>query len=247
MELFPEEAIATNVLGTANLIQASIAADVKQFVLIPSDKAVNPTSVMGATKRIAELLVVDAARRTGRSYVAVRFGNVLSSRGSVVPLFRRQLNRGGPLTVTHPDVSRFFMTIPEAVQLVLQASVLARSGDMFVLDMGSPVKIADLARDLIELHGLDPDRDVDIEFVGLRPGEKLSEELYSVNERAERTEHEAIMRIVSPESLVSPWDALPQLAELIATGDHERIVAGIRSIVPEYSNSARRTGWGARS
>ena len=192
MEDNVEDAVTNNVLGTRNVVEASIAAGVGHFVLISTDKAVNPTSVMGATKRVAELIVQDAARRTGRAFVAVRFGNVLGSRGSVVPHFQRQIAAGGPVTVTHPEMRRYFMTIPEAVQLVLQAAALGVGGEVFVLDMGEPVRIDDLARDLIRLSGLEPGRDIEIRYTGLRPGEKLYEELFGGGERHERTQHEKI-------------------------------------------------------
>ena len=160
MELNPTEAVTNNVLGTRNLLAAALLADVEHFVMISTDKAVSLSSVMGATKRAAELLVLRAARESGRRYVAVRFGNVLGGRGSVVPLFKSQIAAGGPVTVSHPDMRRYFMTIPEAVQLVLQASVLGQSGSVLMLDMGDPVRIVDLARDLIELSGLEVDRDI---------------------------------------------------------------------------------------
>ncbi len=192
MEDNVEDAITNNVLGTQQLVAASVAAGVAHFVLISTDKAVNPTSVMGATKRVAELIVQDAAQRTGRAYVAVRFGNVLGSRGSVVPFFQKQIAAGGPVTVTHPEMRRYFMTIPEAVQLVLQAAALGRGGEVFVLDMGEPVRIADLASDLIRLSGLEPGRDIEIRYTGLRPGEKLYEELFDPAEAHERTEHAKI-------------------------------------------------------
>ncbi len=192
MEENPGEAITNNVAGTRNLLAAAEAAGVEHFVMISTDKAVNPTSIMGASKRAAELLVHDAARRTGRPYVAVRFGNVLGSRGSVVLTFRRQIAAGGPITVTDPEMKRFFMTIPEAVQLVLQAAVLGQGGEVFVLDMGEPVKIADLARDLVTLSGLEVGRDIEIVYTGLRPGEKLFEELFIPGEVYARTAHEKI-------------------------------------------------------
>ena len=199
-------------------------------------KAVNPSAVMGATKRVSEFLVQDAARSSGRPYASVRFGNVLSSRGSVVPIFQRQLERGGPLTVTHLDVERFFMTIPEAVQLVLQAAVLAHPGDTFVLDMGDRVKIVDLARDIIELHGLIPDEDVDITFVGLQPGEKLYEELLFSYERAEATSHEAVRRIAhSVPTPVSLAEAMSDLEELIDPRHRSELVRRMQILVPEFN------------
>jgi FlaA1/EpsC-like NDP-sugar epimerase len=193
-----EEAVSNNVLGTKSLIEVSEESDVERFVLVSSDKAVNPTSAMGVTKRVAELLVETAAVQNhekrsisdGPIFLAVRFGNVLGSRGSVVEIFREQIARGGPVTVTHPDMRRFFMTCPEAVQLVLQAAAIGQGGDIFVLDMGEPVRIVDLATDLIELSGLRVGRDIDIEFIGPLPGEKLIEELFAKGERYARTAHE---------------------------------------------------------
>jgi FlaA1/EpsC-like NDP-sugar epimerase len=187
MEANVEEAITNNVLGTHNVLRAAERCGVERFVLISTDKAVNPTSVMGATKRLAELLVVTAARRSRRAYMAVRFGNVLGSRGSVISVFQRQIAAGGPLTVTHPDMSRYFMTIPEAVQLVLQASELGQGGEIFVLDMGQPVRILDLATGLIKLSGLERGRDIEIVYTGIRPGEKLNEELFLEEEDCRRT------------------------------------------------------------
>jgi FlaA1/EpsC-like NDP-sugar epimerase len=248
MEQFPEEAIATNVIGTSNVLEAAVGNAVDRFVFISTDKAVNPTSVMGATKRLGELLVRQVAQESGARYVTVRFGNVLSSRGSVVPLFRQQLSRGEPLTVTHPDAMRFFMTIPEAVQLVLQAAILAAPGDTFVLDMGDPVRIVQLARDLIELHGLDPDVDSGVEFIGTRPGEKLMEELYFASERAEPTSHEAIRRVRlngagdDPSGLRS---AVAGLAATAETGDRVAIMAALRSIIPGYGPEVNAESSGA--
>jgi FlaA1/EpsC-like NDP-sugar epimerase len=192
MEADAQEAITNNVLGTWNVLRAAEEYGVERFVLISTDKAVNPTCVMGATKRMAELLVVAAAQRTGHAYIAVRFGNVLGSRGSVIPIFQRQIAAGGPLTVTHPDMRRYFMTIPEAVQLVLQAGVLGQGGEVFVLDMGQPVRILDLATDLIKLSGLEPGRDIEIVYTGIRPGEKLNEELFLEGEDYQRTKHHKI-------------------------------------------------------
>jgi FlaA1/EpsC-like NDP-sugar epimerase len=192
MEQNPEEAVTNNVLGTRNMLEAVEAAGVSHFVLISTDKAVNPANTMGTTKLLAEALVHDAAVRTGACYVSVRFGNVLASRGSVVPLFQQQIRAGGPVTVTHPDMTRYFMTIPEAVQLVLQAAAMGTGGETFVLDMGQPVKILDLAKDLIKLTGLELGQDIEITFSGLRPGEKLNEELFAGAEHVDRTAHEKI-------------------------------------------------------
>lgn len=192
METNIEDAVTNNVLGTRVMVDAAVAAGVETFVMISTDKAVNPVSVMGATKRVAELYVYARAQETGKRFVVVRFGNVLGSRGSVVPLFKQQIARGGPVLVTHPEVRRFFMTIPEAVQLVLQAAALGSGKEIFALDMGEPVRILDLAQDLIRLSGLQVGRDIDIEFTGLRPGEKLYEEVFVPGEQYVRTRHEKI-------------------------------------------------------
>lgn len=240
-----EDAITNNVGGTSNLVRLAGEYDVTHFVLISTDKAVNPSSVMGATKRVAEHLVQEAAQRTGRCYVAVRFGNVLGSRGSVVPFFRWQIARGGPVTVTHREVKRYFMTIPEAVQLVLQAAALGMGGEVFVLDMGEPIKILDLARDLIRLSGLEEGRDIDITFSGLRPGEKLNEELFLENDHYSRTKHEKIF-VVRSETSPSPVAALPfqardlqsdvdALSQAARAGDVWEIRRRLQKIVPEYN------------
>jgi len=193
MELHEPEAITTNVIGTKNLLDMALKYNVNHFVMISTDKAVNPTSVMGASKRVAEILVLQTAQRTGKPYVVVRFGNVLGSRGSVVLTFQRQIVLGGPITITHPDICRYFMTIPEAVQLVLQAAVLGRGGEVMMLDMGQPIKIIDLARDMIRLSGHEVGKDIDIVFTGLRPGEKLFEELFIEGEQYDCTQHEKIL------------------------------------------------------
>jgi FlaA1/EpsC-like NDP-sugar epimerase len=192
MEANPYEAIKNNVFGTLNTAQCADEFGTKRFVLISTDKAVNPTNIMGATKRVAEMIVQSLDKQSKTEFVAVRFGNVLGSNGSVIPLFKKQIAAGGPVTVTHPEITRFFMTIPEAAQLVIQAGAMAKGGEIFILDMGEPVKIADLARDLIRLSGFEPDVDIKIEYTGLRPGEKLYEELLMDEEGIQRTGHDKI-------------------------------------------------------
>jgi len=192
MEAQPIEAVNNNIFGTKVVAEAADRANVEKFVMISTDKAVNPTSVMGASKRVAELIIQHMNKISATSYVAVRFGNVLGSRGSVIPLFKKQIAQGGPITITHPDMKRYFMTIPEATQLVLQAGAMAKGGEVFVLDMGQPVKIVDMACDLIELSGLRPYTDIKIKFTGLRPGEKLFEELLTSEEGTSASQHEKI-------------------------------------------------------
>ena len=240
MEVNVAEAVMNNVFGTHSLLQASEISGVTRFVLVSSDKAVNPVNVMGATKRIAELLVQDVARRTGRSYADVRFGNVLGSRGSVVPLFQHQIATGGPVTVTHPEMRRFFMTIPEAVQLIIQAAALGQGGEIFVLDMGEPLRVVDLATELIRLSGLEPGRDIEIVFSGPRPGEKLSEALFANGEEPRPTQHEKILVAYGNNT----WDSgtlsrhLKELQILATEGDATRIIAKMQEIVPEYEPSS---------
>ncbi len=236
MELNPQEAISNNVGGTWNMLRLAELWEVEHFVMISTDKAVNPTSIMGATKRIAELLIQDAARRSHRRFVAVRFGNVLGSRGSVVPFFEQQIARGGPVTVTHPEVTRYFMTIPEAVQLVLQAAALGQGAEIFVLDMGEPIKIVDLARDIIRLAGLREGVDIEIVFNGLRPGEKLYEELFNAGEHYHRTPHEKIFvsnNVCVPLEtfLYTNTEALLEAARRGNLEESERLM---RVLVPEY-------------
>jgi FlaA1/EpsC-like NDP-sugar epimerase len=238
MELNPAEAITNNVVGTKNLLELALQYNVKHFVMISTDKAVNPTNVMGASKRVAEMLVLQAARESGNPYVAVRFGNVLGSRGSVVPTFQKQIAAGGPLTVTHPDICRYFMTIPEAVQLVLQAAVLGRSGEVLMMNMGEPVKIADLAKELIRLSGYDINKDIGIVYTGLRPGEKLYEELFIPGEEYEPTQHEKLFVVKNasqmiPKTLGMDVEALCQAA---ANNDIDSMRSWLKQMVTGYSS-----------
>ena len=246
MEENPVEAISNNILGTRNVLRASEAADVTRFVLISTDKAVNPTNVMGATKRVAEHLVRQSAALSGRHYCAVRFGNVLGSRGSVVNTFTRQIALGGPVTVTHPDIKRFFMTIPEAVQLVLQAAAMVRGGETFVLDMGEPIKIVDLARDMILLSGLVPDQDIAISYTGLRPGEKLYEELFFCGETHRRTSHEKIFIVRnaddSHDDELTLSTIIAQIEEAVRRQDETSALMALQRAVPEYCSCERWTG-----
>jgi FlaA1/EpsC-like NDP-sugar epimerase len=235
LEDAPREAVLNNVAGTRLLVDAADRHAVAHFVLLSTDKAVRPTSVMGASKRVCERLVQAASRRGRGIYCAVRFGNVLGSEGSVVPLFQRQLERGGPLTVTHADTTRYFMTIPEAVRLVLQAAAMGRGGEVFLLDMGEPVRVVDLARQMIRLAGLREGEDVDIEFIGLRPGEKLHEELHTRDEQVRMTRRERILTWELPAEDEAALRAQVAELERIAThGDPAAIRRALGGVVPEY-------------
>ncbi len=234
MQANVEEAVLNNVFGTRSVVEAAVECKVERLVLVSTDKAVRPANVYGATKRLAEMIVLEAARRTGCAFSVVRFGNVLGSRGSVIPLFKRQIAAGGPVQITHPDMERYFMTIPEAVHLVLQAAAMGRGGEVFVLDMGKQVRILDLAEDLIRLSGLEPGRDIEIEFTGIRPGEKLSEELWEPDKHYDKTAHPEIVRS-EHEDTVSTGDLSQALARLeaLASGGHAaEIVALLDQLIP---------------
>lgn len=233
MEANPAEAVTNNILGTKNLVETADRQRVERFVLISTDKAVAPSNVYGATKRIAEMIVLDAALRTGKLFTVVRFGNVLGSRGSIIPKFKHQIAAGGPLTITHPDMERFFMTIPEAVYLVLQASAFGQGGELFVLNMGTQVRIVDLAEDLIRLSGLEPGRDVEIVFTGIRPGEKLSEVLWEPGTPLEKTAHPDIFRIGDGRDDTSGLAAaIERLSALAQVNDGEQISKYLDEFVP---------------
>jgi len=229
-----EEAVSNNVFGTRNVVDVSQENNVEKLVMISTDKAICPTSVYGATKRIGEMLVLDAARRTGTSFSVVRFGNVLGSRGSVLLLFKRQIDYGGPVTVTHPDMQRYFMTIPEAVHLVLQASAMGKGGEVFVLNMGEQIRIFDLAQDLIRLSGLEPGKDIDIVFTGIRPGEKLSEALWDEGADYVPTLHPDVLRLNENEvsTSIDLQGAVTDLIKLARESDPDKIVMMLNQIVP---------------
>jgi len=238
MELNPSEAIKNNVGGTKTVADAADKFSITNFVMISTDKAVNPTSVMGSSKRIAEIYIQDLSRTSNTHFVTVRFGNVLDSEGSVVPIFKKQIAEGGPITVTHPDMKRYFMTIPEASQLVLQAATMGKGGEIFVLDMGEPVKIVDLARELITLSGFRPGEDIEVVFTGPRPGEKLFEELRIKGEDMQHTRH----------SKISIWKNIPMERDKLCAGINElmniaknqnnsEIIQKIKELVPEYTGN----------
>lgn len=241
MERNPEEALKNNIVGTQNLAEAADEVKVKTFVSISTDKAVNPTSVMGATKRTAEMLIQSLDLRSQTKFVAVRFGNVLGSRGSVIPTFKRQIAQGGPVTVTHPDMVRYFMTIPEAAQLVIQAGAMGRGGEIFILDMGKPVKIVDLAKDLIRLSGFEPDVDIKIQFTGIRPGEKLYEELLTAEEGVTSTKHSRIF-VAKPNGI--DVKRLEELTHIIRErGSYltrDEVIELLQTVVPTFRKKVEK-------
>jgi FlaA1/EpsC-like NDP-sugar epimerase len=235
MEVSPMEAVKNNVFGTKNVVDASLAFEAERFTLISTDKAVNPTNIMGATKRICELVVQSSCGRGKTKLSAVRFGNVLGSNGSVIPIFKKQIEEGGPVTLTHEDIIRYFMTIPEAAKLVIQSASLALSGEIFILDMGDPVRIRDLAENMIRLSGFEPDVDIDIHVTGLRPGEKLYEELILDRENAIATKYEKIF-IEKPSPVDSDWvkERLDKLRFNLGYDNAEALKSAIHELVPSY-------------
>jgi FlaA1/EpsC-like NDP-sugar epimerase len=234
MEENPLESVRNNVFSTAVMADVASEFGAKRFVLVSTDKAVNPKNVLGQTKALCEWIVEAAAAReqNGTRFISVRFGNVLGSSGSVIPLFRRQIARGGPVTVTHPEMTRYFMTIPEAVQLIIQAGAIGESGDVYVLDMGTPVRILDLAHNMIRLSGKEPEIDIAIEFIGARPGEKLHEELWGDGEDAVPTAHSKILRCAT-QPVDPAWleDELADLERLVAAGETVELVNRLSGII----------------
>ena len=245
LELQPWKAIENNIVGTRNLVEIAAEFECGRFVLVSTDKAVKPANVMGATKRVAEMITLNfnGCNLSRTRFMAVRFGNVVGSAGSVVPLFKRQIEAGGPVTVTHPDVTRFFMTIREASQLILQSAAMGEGGEIFILDMGTPVKIADMARDLIRLSGLEPDVDVRIEFTGLRPGEKLTEELITEGEDILRTRHEKILVLKATSCDLSLLNGkLDIMVGAARDHDTESIRTHLKEIVNDYIPAVTEAG-----
>ena len=234
MESNVDECVLNNIGGTKNLLDVSVDNNVQRFVLISTDKAIRPVNVMGATKRVAEMMVIDAAKKTGKPYTVVRFGNVLGSRGSVVPLFKRQIARGGPVTITHRDMKRYFMTIPEAVYLVLQTAGMGKGGETFILNMGEQIRILDLAKDLIRLSGLEPEKDIEIVYTGVREGEKLSEDLWNDGRKFGKTAHPDVFFEEGQDQLVDKalQDTVNKLLDLAHAGKTEAILTLLDKIIP---------------
>jgi FlaA1/EpsC-like NDP-sugar epimerase len=238
MESQPFAAVENNVFGTVEIARVAIAHDVESVVLISTDKAVRPASIMGASKRIAELVLLALAKKAGTRFVTVRFGNVIESSGSVIPIFREQIAAGGPVTVTDAAMKRYFMTVAEAAELVLQAPVLGQGGEIFVFDMGQPKAIVDLAKELIQAAGYEPDREIRIEFVGMRPGEKLIEDLHRSTERLVPTAHNKIRSVLSDEPVVvaAIESGLLALRRALNAGDKAGLIVAIKELVPDYGS-----------
>jgi FlaA1/EpsC-like NDP-sugar epimerase len=250
LELHPWKAVKNNIFGTRNLIDMATRFAVERFVFVSTDKAVRPVNVMGASKRVAEMLVQgeNGHGPSDSRFITVRFGNVVGSAGSVVPLFKKQIEQGGPVTVTHPEVTRYFMTIPEACQLILQAGAMGEGREIFILDMGTPVKIDDMARDLIRLSGFEPDIDIKIEYIGLRPGEKLYEELITDGEDVLPTTHEKIMVLEGTTHNAQLLNGkIHELVTLARNQDSGKIRMKLREIVPEYEPSWSGLRWNMRT
>jgi FlaA1/EpsC-like NDP-sugar epimerase len=239
MEVHPHSAFRVNVGGTKNISDLAIKYNAEKFVMISSDKAVNPTNVMGATKKVCELLVSSQSRREGMTtqFITTRFGNVLGSNGSVIPLFNKQISEGGPITITHPDITRFFMTIPEACQLVLEAGFMGNGGEIYVFDMGKPVKVLDVALNLIRLSGLEPYKDIQIKYVGLRPGEKMYEELFSENEPMMPTHHPKIsIAQVEDNDHIIISVTIDEILEELSNMSEKEVIEAMQKFVPGYKS-----------
>jgi FlaA1/EpsC-like NDP-sugar epimerase len=235
MESNPSEAVITNILGTKNVADLSVKYKVEKFVMVSTDKAVNPTNVMGASKRAAEMYIQALSTNSKTKFITTRFGNVLGSNGSVIPLFKKQIEKGGPITLTHPDITRYFMTIPEACQLVLEAGAMGNGGEIFIFDMGKSIKILDLAEKMIKLSGLVLHRDIEIIYTGLRPGEKLYEELLNNSENTLPTHHSQIMIAkIAPANIAIVAPLIDEIINLFETQDNMKIVSKLKALVPEY-------------
>ncbi len=238
MENNPSESVLTNIFGTKNVADLAVNYNIEKFVLVSPDKAVNPSHVMGASKRIAEMYIQSLGKNVKTKFVTTRFGNVLGSNGSVIPRFKKQIENGGPITITHPEITRYFMTIPEACQLVLEAGSIGKGGEIFVFDMGKSVKIIDLARKMIKLSGLQENKDIKIIFTGLRPGEKLYEELLADSENTLPTHHPQILiGKVKEYDFNEVSEKINKLIELFNKQNNEQIVSFMKSILPEFKSN----------